>query len=325
MTPDERIQALRRFGFTERQTRFLAMVMVHSGVCLQRQYAAFAGIVHGEKTRRFFAKLVQLGLASTYDCAHNRARIYHVRHKALYQAIDETDHRHRRPVPLGRAIERLMILDALLLHRDAAWLATADEKVAHLSVLSRLPAEHMPHVTTTTGMHLFPDKLPIGVQSDGRVVFVYLVGVPDPMAIYHFVYRHAVLLRHLPNWTVQIIVPPHLGYGREHYDEAVRETLHWPFRMSSVEEVRWYFEQRRALEQTRVQPVEIVRFEQVRWAHSAHRFEALYKAWLTDGDAILDTLATPEISYSITRGAGKIETVVLPHQYTHLSPLVAIA
>jgi hypothetical protein len=46
---------------------------------------------------------------------------------------------------------------------------------------------------------------------------------------------------------------------------------------------------------------------------------------LTDGDGILDTLATPEISYSITRGAGKIEAVVLPHQYTHLSPLVAIA
>jgi hypothetical protein len=105
----------------------------------------------------------------------------------------------------------------------------------------------------------------------------------------------------------------------------VKDEMIWPFRMSSVEEVRWYFEQRRAHEQTGVQPVEIVRFEQVRWAHDAHRFEALYKAWLADGDGILDTLATPGISYSISRGAGKIEAVVLPYQYTHLSPLVAIS
>ena len=65
MTAEERVEALRPFGFTARQTRFLAFVMTHSGVCLQRQYAAFAGIVHGEKTRRFFAKLVQLGLVSS--------------------------------------------------------------------------------------------------------------------------------------------------------------------------------------------------------------------------------------------------------------------
>jgi hypothetical protein len=37
-----------------------------SGVCLLRQYATFAAIVHGEKTRAFFAKLVRGGFASAY-------------------------------------------------------------------------------------------------------------------------------------------------------------------------------------------------------------------------------------------------------------------
>jgi predicted site-specific integrase-resolvase len=45
--------------FAQRQARFLVTVMLHSGVCLLRQYTAFAGIVHGQKTRKFFAKLVK--------------------------------------------------------------------------------------------------------------------------------------------------------------------------------------------------------------------------------------------------------------------------
>ena len=46
------------FGFTERQARFLATVMLHSGVFVGRQYAAFAGITHGQKVHDFIDKLL---------------------------------------------------------------------------------------------------------------------------------------------------------------------------------------------------------------------------------------------------------------------------
>ena len=36
-----RVEAIRQFGFTERQSRFLAHVLVFSGVFLERQYRAF--------------------------------------------------------------------------------------------------------------------------------------------------------------------------------------------------------------------------------------------------------------------------------------------
>jgi len=49
---EDRANAVAKFGFTLRQARFLVRVMLHSGVCPQRQYATFAGIVLGEKTRR---------------------------------------------------------------------------------------------------------------------------------------------------------------------------------------------------------------------------------------------------------------------------------
>lgn len=89
MTAEDRVSAVLEFGFTQRQARFLVLVMRHAGVCLLRQYSAFAGIVHGQKTRAFFHKLVSRHFASAYGCRHNRGRLYHIQHYALYSAIDE--------------------------------------------------------------------------------------------------------------------------------------------------------------------------------------------------------------------------------------------
>jgi hypothetical protein len=111
---DDRVEAVAAFGFTARQARFLVTVMRHAGVCLPRQYATFAGIVHGQKTRAFFAKLVNARYASAYRCRHNRGRIYQVHHKALYRAIGHTDSRHRRPLSPARVVRGLMLLDAVL-------------------------------------------------------------------------------------------------------------------------------------------------------------------------------------------------------------------
>ena len=132
MACSDGVQSIVNKGFTERQARFLALVMRHSGVCLMRQYSTFAGIVFGQKTREFFAKLVKRNYSSTYDCAHNRARIYHVRHRELYEAIGEPDSRLRRPPAIPTALERVMLIDAMLASPDIMWLATSDEKVAHL-------------------------------------------------------------------------------------------------------------------------------------------------------------------------------------------------
>jgi Omp85 superfamily domain len=85
MTFDERVQTVVKVGVTERQARFLVTVMLHAGVCVPRQYARFCSIVHGLKTRKFFAKLVRLGYASEHDCRHNRARVYHVHHSGIWR------------------------------------------------------------------------------------------------------------------------------------------------------------------------------------------------------------------------------------------------
>ena len=147
MTTDDRIKAVVDFGFTERQARFLVTVMLHSGVCLLRQYTAFAGIAHGQRTRRFFHMLVSHGYAKAYPCRHNRGRVYHVQHKLLYRAIGETDSRHRRPMPAARVVDALTLLDAVLASPELVWLATDEEKQVHLSSLATVSTEKLPHLT----------------------------------------------------------------------------------------------------------------------------------------------------------------------------------
>ena len=47
LTREQRIEAIVGFRFTERQARFLELVMRHGGVCVPRQYARFAGVANG--------------------------------------------------------------------------------------------------------------------------------------------------------------------------------------------------------------------------------------------------------------------------------------
>ena len=54
MNLDDAVGTIISRGFTERQARFLVFVARHSGVCVMRQYSAFAGVVFGHTTRRFF-------------------------------------------------------------------------------------------------------------------------------------------------------------------------------------------------------------------------------------------------------------------------------
>ena len=125
MTSAERVQAIADYGFTEREARFVVLVMRRAGLCVKRQYAAFAGIANGgDRCNALFSKLTRRGFAAAVDCIHNRARLFHVHYKALYHAIDEAGSRYRRAVPARAAAERLMRLDAALISPELDWLTT---------------------------------------------------------------------------------------------------------------------------------------------------------------------------------------------------------
>jgi hypothetical protein len=218
----ERVNAVIAFGFTERQARFLVHVLIHSGVFIERQYRAFAGIAHGQNTHDFLAKLVSRGYATAITPgALHRGRLFHVQYKPLYEAIGEPNNRNRKPASLGRFVERLMLLDAVLADRHHGWLGTERDKVAYFSdrLQKDLPREWYPHLTFGEGKEkttrYFPEKLPIGVPRDGgrRHVFLYLVTREVPAEFRLFLLRHADFLKWVDEWTIRVLVPRAISQG----------------------------------------------------------------------------------------------------------------
>ena len=173
MTQDERIRAVVDCGFTERQARFLVLVMRHSGICIPRQYASFAGIANGgRRCSAFFDKLVKRGYAHEIRCVHNRERVYHVHRKPLYFLIGEASSRYRRPLSPRVAVERLMLLDAILAVGDIEWLITAAEKAAYLDGLKTKATDDRPQQPTSDVARPRPSSpssaLPIAVAADAH-------------------------------------------------------------------------------------------------------------------------------------------------------------
>src|SRR5690349_21252795 len=196
------------FGFTERQARFLVHVLVFSGVFLERQYRAFTGLVHGQKTHDFLATLVDrgYGTAVTPGALH-RGRFYHVQFKPPCSP----NHRY-------------------------GWLGTEQDKRTYFrEALEReLPEAFYPHLTFHRGAdkttRFFPDKMPIGVPLKGerRHVFPYLATREIPMEFRVFLLRHADLLKAVDEWTIRILVPRRLRRAATLYRYAVRDAFLMP-------------------------------------------------------------------------------------------------
>jgi hypothetical protein len=243
----ELVKVLVRFGLTERQAGFLATVMLHSGVFAGRQYAASAGITHGQKVHDFIEKLLVRRFVTPIELGSTgRARIFHVHHKPLYAAIGEPDNRNRRRVTIDRAIERLMILDGVLADRAVTWLGSEREKRRYFkqrlgSLLRddeypRLVFGKKPNVT----VRYFPDKLPVGYEQDQyRHVFIYLARSPSPMDFRVFILRHLELLNTLGFWTIRVLFPRSLAGSMDAYRKAAHELLAKPLSLSQTEELTW--------------------------------------------------------------------------------------
>lgn len=327
----ERVEAVRQFGFTDRQARFLTHVLVFSGVFLERQYRAFTGLAHGQKTHDFLTKLVTAGYATSITPgALHRGRLFHLQFKPLYEAIGEPNNRHRRPASLGRFVERLMLLDAVLADRRYGWLGTERDKLAYFREALReykLKDYFYPHMTFGTGANtttrFFPDKLPIGVplHCEHRHVLLYLATRENPMAFRVFLLRHGDVLPHLHEWTMRVLLPRRVRKAAALYRYALRDAFMNRVMPHEAEELDWYFRVRRG-EVVCPAPDRHYRIATMAQTYAAGRFEALYRLWLERGYRAFWPVQYGGIRDQLLRGQARIEFAELPHQYLQLTPLV---
>jgi hypothetical protein len=327
-----RIGTLMRCGFTERQARFLVHVLVFSGVFLERQYRTFTGLAHGQKTHDFLAKLVSDGYATPITPgALHRGRLYHVQYKPLYEAIGEPNNRHRKVATLGRFVERLMLLDAVLADRRYGWLGTEQDKRTYFreALEKDLPDNWYPHLMFGGGAanttRFFPDKLPIGVplKGDRRHVFLYLATREVPVEFRVFLLRHADLLKSVDEWTIRVLLPRRFRKAAALYRYAVRDAFMMPLTPRDTDELDWYFRMRRG---EIVCPGRDPDFDllSVSRKFAAGRFEALYRGWQQRGTAALWAMQSSVLRDQLQRRSGRVEFAELRHQYLQLAPLVGV-
>lgn len=329
----ERVSKLIDLGFQPRQAEFLVHVLVFSGVFLERQYRAFTGIAHGQRTHDFLARLVTRGYATPITPgALHRGKVFHVHHKPLYAAIGEPDNRHRRPASLGRIVERLMLLDAVLADTRRTWLGTEHDKLAYFraAVETKLSDDDFPHLRyghgTDTTTRFFPEKLPIGVPRGGhwRHVFLYLATRDVPMDFRVFLLRHADLLPCIHEWTIRVLLPRRLKKAAALYRYAVRDAYMMPVTTHDVEELDWYFRFRRGAMVCPSRDRDLTPLTAAK-KFGAARFEALYREWLRRDWRALWAAQSVILRDQLQRGQGRVEFMELPHQYLQLTPLIGVA
>ncbi len=131
---DERVQAVAKKGFTERQARFLTTVMLHS----RRLRPTPVRPLLRHRPRREDAEVLrQAGAART-------ARRCTTAGTTVPASTTSTSGRSTRPsasqtarsadrMSINRAIQRLMVLDAIVEDPELVWLATAEDKAANLT------------------------------------------------------------------------------------------------------------------------------------------------------------------------------------------------
>src|SRR5205085_2226306 len=87
------------------------------------------GVRYGKNVRAFLDGLVTRGLADRFVVRADRGHVYHLHARAVYAAIGEDEHRHRRPSGPAQIARKLMLLDVVVRRQEATWVATPADKV----------------------------------------------------------------------------------------------------------------------------------------------------------------------------------------------------
>lgn len=132
MESPERVAALRRFGYTQREAEFLELAVTYSGHFLRRQFNDFLGQPDSGAAERFLRGADERGHLRSRRIA-KRTMLHHVASYQLYRAVAEPDCRHRRERALWAVRKKVMALDYVLAHRGERFLSTSAQKLTYIS------------------------------------------------------------------------------------------------------------------------------------------------------------------------------------------------
>ena len=169
-----RAQSLAPLGWTGRDAEWLALVCLHSGVFLRRQYLAFVGAPQRWRAGRFVERCGKAAVEESWN--GSELRLCRIAARPFYRALGAEDVRHRRAASPAVVLRRLLSLDYVLDHLDLPWLPTEQEKVAALAAAG-IPEQVLPRRVYRGAVgsqsRYFAHKLPLAVGAE-RATFVFV-------------------------------------------------------------------------------------------------------------------------------------------------------
>jgi hypothetical protein len=327
MTHDERILALRDWGYGPRQAAFLALVMLHGGYFVRRQVDRFLHRQDGGVATTFLRQMV-LRRHARVAIYRRRTHVYHVSARPLYASIGEEHNRNRRAVAPAEIVRKVMTVDLVLHTPQAQFLATERERVAYLTDTCHVPLGVFP--ATWFGsqkdifrgvVRYFVDKSPRFVSPhDGMVSMAYVQGLDTTLTgLKTFLATYARLLSALPRACVVLCAP-----DRGVCERADQVMATWrraaPARQAAAatrlrEQLAAYCVSRHRLEVGSGFASNADR-RIVRHCHglvAGPRFEGLYERWRAAGPFAIDNRVGQEPPVDVSRVA--FTSYVFPYRY----------
>jgi hypothetical protein len=121
---------------------------------------------------------------------------------------------------------------------------------------------------------------------------------------------------------LRLVFPRPLDRVYDAYQTVIREELESPLHAVTIGELKWYFAHRQQPAEGPVHPQTQGFLNVGAKVFGAPRFTEMYRRWLKQGNVVFEGPSSPVIAEALNTGRGRVESVVLPHSYRHLSTLV---
>ena len=340
LTDQERMVALQRFGYTEREAAFLGLAALNGGYFLRRHYNQFLSRQDGGSVAQLIEKTVALNHARALTY-HPRTNIYHLYARPFYEVLGQVDNRNRRQREPLTIKNKLMGLDYVLAHPDNRYLATEQEKVGYFTGALQIPHSVLPtklyHSAESQTARYFVEKYPIFLPPappDGQPPVVSFCFVDEGMTTLSrfatFLAQYAQLFAALAQFRlIYVAATPALFEGAKRAFERFANRSDDPangiVHGNEIPRLLEHFAARRLYEAKDLAGFDrdkLIRFRNEREQFSGAKYDAIYNRWKTVGDGAVLEISAPETKLP-ERMCGAFSTCLLEISYDLFGTLTA--
>ena len=321
----EHIAALRSFGYTEREARFLYVVAIHSGYFTQSHMGQFCGSRSGRIVHAFAKRALDQGHVkeSKYQ---NNARVYQLTYKPIYAAIGRTDLRNRREHSFDYIKTKLACLDFILDRRELDYFEGEADKIQYFKDHFKIAPQEMPGRTYKGAIRVpdtiryFVDKFPMFLDGTHPGEPLATLTYADP-GIGHLtgfsthLNTYSRFLKRLPRFAFIYAGPDKTFFPTA--EKLFEETIEIPS-VKLCSQLARYFTVRSTWDAKRygnLNNPDLEFLKRARGCFVGEPYEAMYKRWLSG--ALTEKQLVIEIeNHSFRRQEVHFRTCLLPRDYS---------